>query len=216
MLLQCLLWRWLKTIDVLRVSNYDLRMTQEFEVDQVIRQRIRNLRQNLGWSLESLASKASMSVSTLSRIETGSRRIALDQLIPIAKALNTSLDELVSTSEAQIIIRPEPISMPGITMWKLSTEDAVNGVNVSKMRFDPSKAPAPTELRIHPGKEWFTVLLGEIQLKLGERIYHVKAGQSAQFDTMTPHALWAVGGIAEVLGIMDNAGQRAHEHDTAK
>lgn len=190
-------------------------MTQEFEVDQVIRQRIRTLRQNLGWSLESLARKASLSISTLSRIETGSRRIALDQLVPIAKALNTSLDELVSISEAQIIIRPEPISMPGTTMWKLSTDDAVNGVLVSKIRFDPAQGPAPSELRIHPGKEWFTVLLGEIELKLGERTYHVKAGQSAQFDTMTPHAMWAVGGVAEVLGIMDHAGQRAHGNDAA-
>ena len=191
-----------------------MRMTQELEVDQVIRQRIRTLRQNHGWSLESLASKASLSVSTLSRIETGSRRIALDQLVPIAKALSTSLDELVATSEAEIIIRPEPISLPGITLWKLSTDDAVNGVNVSKMRIDPSKAPAPSELRIHPGKEWFTVLLGEIQLKLGERTYHVKAGQSAQFDTMTPHAIWAKDGVAEILGILDSAGQKAHQHDS--
>jgi len=190
-----------------------LRMTQELDVDQIIRHRIRTLRQNRGWSLEALASKAQLSVSTLSRIETGSRRIALDQLVPLAKALETSLDELVATSEAEIIIRPEPITMPGITLWKLSTDDAVNGVNVSKMRIDPSKAPAPSELRIHPGKEWFTVLLGEIQLQLGERTYHVKAGQSAQFDTMTPHAMWAKNGVAEILGIMDSAGQRAHAHD---
>ncbi|WP_159609202.1 helix-turn-helix transcriptional regulator [Glutamicibacter sp. JC586] len=189
-------------------------MTQELEVDRIIRQRIRTLRQNHGWSLESLANKASLSVSTLSRIETGSRRIALDQLVPLAKALGTSLDELVATSEAEIIIRPEPISMPGVTLWKLSTDDAVNGVNVSKMRIDPTQAPAPSDLRIHPGKEWFTVLLGEVQLRLGDRTYHVKAGQSAQFDTMTPHAMWAKDGVAEILGILDSAGQKAHQHDT--
>jgi len=191
-----------------------LRMTQELKVDRIIRQRIRTLRQNHGWSLESLANKASLSVSTLSRIETGSRRIALDQLVPLAKALGTSLDELVATSEAEIIIRPEPISMPGVTLWKLSTDDAVNGVNVSKMRIDPTQAPAPSDLRIHPGKEWFTVLLGEVQLRLGDRTYHVKAGQSAQFDTMTPHAMWAKDGVAEILGILDSAGQKAHQHDT--
>lgn len=191
-----------------------MRMTQELKVDRIIRQRIRTLRQNHGWSLESLANKASLSVSTLSRIETGSRRIALDQLVPLAKALGTSLDELVATSEAEIIIRPEPISMPGVTLWKLSTDDAVNGVNVSKMRIDPTQAPAPSDLRIHPGKEWFTVLLGEVQLRLGDRTYHVKAGQSAQFDTMTPHAMWAKDGVAEILGILDSAGQKAHQHDT--
>jgi len=68
-------------------------MTQELDVDSTIRQRIRALRQSRGWSLESLATKAKLSVSTLSRIETGSRRIALDQLVPIARALGrTALD----------------------------------------------------------------------------------------------------------------------------
>src|SRR5699024_3305247 len=88
-----------------------LRMTQELDVDSTIRQRIRALRQSRGWSLESLASKAQLSVSTLSRIETGSRRIALDQLVPIARALGTTLDELVATAGRDVVIRPEPVDL---------------------------------------------------------------------------------------------------------
>lgn len=191
-----------------------LRMTQEIDLDSVIRQRIRALRQAKGWSLEALAGKASLSVSTLSRLETGNRRIALDQLVPIAKSLGTTLDELVAPADGQsVIIGPEPVVVPGMTMWKLSNDDAVNGVMVTKVRYDPSQQPAPTELRIHPGKEWFTVLVGEIQLKLGERTFHVKAGQAAQFDTMVPHSMRALGGITEILSMMDSAGTRAHESD---
>ncbi|MFJ2620132.1 helix-turn-helix domain-containing protein [Glutamicibacter sp. NPDC087344] len=188
-------------------------MTQELDVDRTIRQRIRALRQSRGWSLESLASKADLSVSTLSRIETGSRRIALDQLIPLARALGTTLDELVATGDQDVVIRPEPVDFPGMTIWKLSNDDAVNGVTVSKIRYDSSTAPAPSEARIHPGKEWFTVLSGEMQLKLGDRTYHIMAGQAAQFDTLTPHVVWAVSGVAEVLSIMDHEGRRAHGDD---
>ncbi|HUG51935.1 MAG TPA: helix-turn-helix transcriptional regulator, partial [Terrimesophilobacter sp.] len=70
-------------------------MTQEDSLDTVIRQRIRGLRLARDWSLDTLAAKCFLSASTLSRIETGHRRIALDQLVPIARALGTTLDQLV-------------------------------------------------------------------------------------------------------------------------
>src|SRR5688500_19093034 len=70
-------------------------MTQEVDLDALIRQRIRGLRLARGWSLDALAARCFLSPSNLSRIETGHRRIALDQLVPIARALGTTLDELV-------------------------------------------------------------------------------------------------------------------------
>jgi len=191
-----------------------LRMTQDMDLDSVIRLRIRGLRQAKGWSLESLATRSAMSVSTLSRIETGNRRIALDQLVPISQALGTSLDELVAPAdEQQAVIRPEPVSIPGLITWRLSEPDGLNGTMVVKMRIDPREGREEPELRVHPGKDWFTVLRGEVKLRLGDRIHHVKAGQAAQFDTMTPHSFWAVGSVAEVLSIMDPAAQQAHRTD---
>lgn len=59
-------------------------MTQEPDLDALVRQRIRSLREARGWSLDVLAARCFLSPSTLSRIETGHRRIALDQLVPIA------------------------------------------------------------------------------------------------------------------------------------
>lgn len=189
-------------------------MTQELELDTVVRLRIRGLRRANGWSLEALANRAGMSVSTLSRIETGNRRIALDQLVPLARSLGTTLDELVAPSdEKDAVIRPEPVEFPGLTTWRLSDPEGLNGTVVVKMRIDPREAANEPEPRVHPGKDWFTVLRGEVRLRLGERIHHVKAGQAAQFDTMTPHSFWAVGDVAEVLSIMDPAGYHAHRDD---
>ena len=62
-----------------------LLMTQELDLDAVIRRRIRGLRLARGWSLDALAARCHLSPSTLSRLETGHRRIALDQLVPIAR-----------------------------------------------------------------------------------------------------------------------------------
>ncbi len=70
-------------------------MKQEPDVDALVRQRIRGLRLARGWSLDALAARCHLSPSTLSRIETGGRRIALDQLTVIARALGTTLDQLV-------------------------------------------------------------------------------------------------------------------------
>jgi hypothetical protein len=49
-------------------------------------------------------------------------------------------------------------------------------------------------------------------LALGERTILVEAGQAAEFSTMIPHAVGALGGPAEILCIFDHEGQRSHLH----
>jgi transcriptional regulator with XRE-family HTH domain len=72
-------------------------MTQDEPLDAVIRARIRGLRVARGWSLDALAGRCHMSASTLSRIETGHRRISIDQLVPIARALGSSSRSTMTT-----------------------------------------------------------------------------------------------------------------------
>ncbi|WNB85633.1 helix-turn-helix transcriptional regulator [Cellulomonas sp. ATA003] len=103
-------------------------MKQELDLDAVIRRRIRGLRVARGWSLDALAARCYLSPSTLSRIETGHRRIALDQLVPIARALDTTLDHLVEVvTDDDVVIRPEPHQAAGVTTWLMSRESTVRG-----------------------------------------------------------------------------------------
>jgi transcriptional regulator with XRE-family HTH domain len=187
-------------------------MTQDGELDRLVRMRIRGLREAQGWSLDDLAARCYLSPSTLSRIETGHRRIALDQLAPIARALGTTLDQLVETAgDDDVVIRPHRDEGRGVTTWLLSGESGPHGVSVAKMRVTrPVPSGDQDELRVHPGKDWFTVLSGTIVLLLGERTIVVEAGQAAEFSTMIPHAFGARGGPAEVLCIFDHDGQRTH------
>jgi transcriptional regulator with XRE-family HTH domain len=189
-----------------------LRMTQEADLDALIRQRIKELRLARGWSLDALAARCFLSPSTLSRIETGHRRIALDQLVPIARALDTTLDQLVDTaSDDDVVIRPRRDRTRGMTVWLLSREGAPNGATVAKLRIsEPRRALPPDQLRVHPGRDWFTVLSGTARLQLGERTIHVETGQAAEFSTMVPHAIGAHGGPVEMLTILDHDGQRSH------
>jgi transcriptional regulator with XRE-family HTH domain len=184
-------------------------MTQDADLDAVIRARIRGLRLACGWSLDTLAARCHLSASTLSRIETGQRRISLDQLVPIARALGSSLDRLVeSVDDEDVVIRPHRDRARGVTTWLLSRDDAAAGMTVAKMRITARRPPA--ELGVHPGRDWFTVLSGTARLHLGDRVILVQAGQAAQFSTMSPHAITADGGPVEILTILDRDGQRAH------
>lgn len=189
-------------------------MTQELVLDALVRQRIRGLRVARGWSLDSLAARCHLSASTLSRIETGHRRIALDQLVALARALGTTLDSLVEPAEDDdIVIRPEPHSTPGMTVWLLSRERARDGATVAKMRITAERPAGPQHLATHPGREWFTVLSGTARLELGDRTILVQTGDAADFSTMVPHAVGAHDGPVEILTIFDSNGERAHLHD---
>jgi transcriptional regulator with XRE-family HTH domain len=192
-------------------------MTQEPDVDHLVRQRIRSLRLARGWTLDSLAARCGISPSTLSRIETGQRRIALDQLVPLARALGTTLDQLVEPpDDADVVIRPEPCHTPGMTSWLLSRERALHGVTVAKLRITPERPTGPDQLKVHPGREWFTVLSGTAHLQLADRTILVRAGDAAEFSTMTPHLISAQGRAVELLTVLDHDGERAHLHEAGR
>jgi transcriptional regulator with XRE-family HTH domain len=181
-------------------------MTQDRELDALVRRRIRGLRLARGWSLDELAARSYLSPSTLSRIETGHRRIALDQLAPLARALDRTLDQLVeSDSDADVVIRPHRDDARGVTTWLLTREGAAQGMRVAKLRITRG---VPADLRVHPGRDRFTVLAGTVVLRLGERTILVGTGEAAEFSTMVPHAFGAHGGPAEVLCILDHDGER--------
>ncbi|MFC9328492.1 helix-turn-helix domain-containing protein [Kitasatospora sp. NPDC057015] len=177
------------------------------DLDGLVRMRIRALRAAHGWSLDDLAARCHIGPSTLSRIETGHRRIALDQLTSIARALNTTLDQLVETAADDVVHNPTYNAARGLTQWALRGEP---GVTVARMRLTDPPPEGPSALKAHPGREWFTVLSGTALLLLGEQRLRVETGQAAEFSTMLPHAVGALGGPADLLGIFDREGRRSH------
>ena len=179
-------------------------------IENLVRTRLRSVRQALGWSLDALGERSHLSPSTISRIETGKRTISLDVLLPLARALQIDLDSLLEgdVDDADVVIRPVPTNTPGMTTWPLSRP---TGSTASfKMRFEPTRHPP--EPRVHPGHDWFFVLEGRICLTLGERTIVVDTGEAAEFSTMTPHAIYALDGPAELIMVFDRDGQRAHLH----
>ncbi|MFC9894580.1 helix-turn-helix domain-containing protein [Nocardia sp. NPDC127579] len=188
-------------------------MTQEDdELDSLVRKRLRALRVAQGWSLEELAGRAHLSQSTLSRIENGRRRLALDQLVALSRALDTSLDQLVETASDDVITNPVVDAAHGWLRWPIKAEP---GLTVLRQRLTGPPPDNPARLRAHPGREWLVVLSGTAVLLLGHRRFRIETNQAAEFPTMLPHALGAESGPCEVLGIFDRDARRGHQRDSA-
>lgn len=179
------------------------------DIEAMVRTRLRSLRTTMGYSLDDLAERTNLSPSTISRVETGRRNLGLDVLKPLADALQVSLDALLAADgDDDVVIRPSPNRDGTHTTWMLSRPD---GRTIAiKMRIEPTDEPP--DQRVHPGHDWFVVIDGTVRLWLGDRQIDVATGEAAEFATMTPHAITALGGPAEVVMTFDRDGQRAHVH----
>ncbi len=182
------------------------------ELDSLVRKRIRGLRVAQGWSLEELASRARLSQSTLSRIENGQRRLALDQLVTLARALDTTLDQLVETAGDDVVSSPMIDGAHGVLRWPVKADP---GMTVVHQRMTDPPPDSPARLRAHPGREWLVVLSGTAILLLGNRRLRVETNQAAEFPTMLPHAIGAENGPCEILGIFDRDARRGHQSGRA-
>ncbi|WP_369201339.1 helix-turn-helix domain-containing protein [Streptomyces sp. PU-14G] len=187
-------------------------MTQDDDgLESLVRKRIRALRVAQGLSLEELASRAALSQSSLSRIENGRRRLALDQLVTLARALDTTLDQLVETAADEVVTSPTIDGAHGRMRWSVKGDP---GMSVIRQRVTDPPPDDPAHMRAHPGREWLVVLSGTAILMLGHHRFRVETHQAAEFPTMMPHAIGAAErGPCEVLGIFDRDARRGHQRD---
>ena len=171
--------------------------------------RLRAARQQRGWTLADLASKAGMSTSTLSRLESGRRQASLELLLPLVSVLDLRLDDLVRGEPADPRVRRATERRHGRVVAPLTLEHSP--VQTYKIRFPASRAaPSP---KVHEGVEWFYVLSGTIRLVLDGREHLIVAGEAAEFDTRLPHSISASSdGPAEVVSIFSASGERIHVH----
>jgi transcriptional regulator with XRE-family HTH domain len=169
--------------------------------------RLRAARRERGWTLEDLASRASMSPSTLSRLESGKRQASLELLVPLTRQLGLRIDDLLPPAPADPRVRRAVERRDGMVFAPLTLESSP--VQTYKVTY-PAAESAPTP-RVHDGFEWVYVLSGSLRLSLDDREHIIERGQAAEFDTRTPHSLSATAdGPAEVLSIFSASGERMH------
>ena len=172
--------------------------------------RLRALRQEREITLSDLSADTGVSISTLSRLESGERRPTLELLLPLARAYGVTLDELVDappTGDPRVHLRP--IKRDGMTMLPLTRRPG--GIQAYKLVIPAAKRSRPPDLKTHEGYEWVYVLNGRLRLLLAEHDLVLSPGEAAEFDTRVPHWFGAAGGEAvEFLSLFSKEGERAH------
>ncbi|MEU2320926.1 helix-turn-helix domain-containing protein [Streptomyces althioticus] len=170
--------------------------------------RLRRIRKEREVTLTALAEATGISVSTLSRLESGQRKPGLDLLLPIAQAHQVSLDELVGAPPVgDPRVRSRPIVHGGRTHWPLTRQPG--GLQAYKV-LEPKRRLEP-EPRTHEGYEWLYVLSGRLRLVLGDHDVVLTAGEAAEFDTRVPHWFGSTGeGPVEFLSLFGPQGERMH------
>lgn len=180
------------------------------EVLTAVGPRLRTLRQRRRTTLTQLAETTGISVSTLSRLESGQRRPTLELLLPLARAHQVALDDLVDApATGDPRIRPRPISRWGMTLVPLTRRPG--GIQAYKMVIPVLVPAGEPQQQVHEGYDWLYVLSGQLRLVLGDHDLVLTAGEVAEFDTRTPHWFTNPGpGPAEVLGLFGPQGERLH------
>ncbi|CAA9351788.1 MAG: Transcriptional regulator SCO1200, Xre-family with cupin domain [uncultured Nocardioidaceae bacterium] len=171
--------------------------------------RLRQLRLERDATLADLAAETGISVSTLSRLESGQRRPTLELLLPLARAHRVALDDLVDAPDTgDPRVRLRPVVRHGRTYLPLTRRPG--GLQAWKLVLPPEPAARP-QPQTHEGHEWLYLLSGRLVVVLGPREYLLAPGEVVEFDTRTPHWLGNPGPEpAEVLALYGPQGERAH------
>jgi transcriptional regulator with XRE-family HTH domain len=185
----------------------------DYSLEEMLRgvgDRLRAVRAGRGLTLTDVSDATGVSVSTLSRLESGHRRPTLELLLPLARTYAVPIDELVGASvvdDPRVQIRP--IKGDGQTIFPLS--HGATGVRAYKHVIPGRRKKVGPRLRAHAGHEWLYVLNGRLRLFLGDREFVLQPGEAAEFDTRTPHSFASAGPEpVEFLGLFGPHGQRAH------
>ena len=172
--------------------------------------RLRALRKQRDTTLADLSAETGISVSTLSRLESGDRRPTLELLLPLARSYAVTLDQLVDappTGDPRIHLRPQ--KGDGMTMVPLTRQ--AGGIQAYKLVIPAGKRRRAPEPKVHEGYEWVYVLDGRLRLVLADHDLVLSPGEAAEFDTRTPHWFGAADNDAvEFLSLFGKQGERAH------
>ncbi|PZH04648.1 XRE family transcriptional regulator [Streptomyces sp. NTH33] len=153
---------------------------------------LRALRRRASLTLEAAARAAGLSPAHLSRLETGQRQPSLPMLLALARIYGTTVSELLGETVAgqDAIVRTgdmEPTRAGGWTYWQTGAP----GRGMQALKVHVPHGSQGDIVRVHPGEEWLYILKGRLRLRLGDTAHLLAPGDSAHFDSLTPHRIAA-------------------------
>jgi transcriptional regulator with XRE-family HTH domain len=187
-------------------------MTQELNL---IGPRIRQLREQRQYALDTLAQHSGCSVEMIAAIESGDLVPSLTPLLRIARGLGVRLGTLLDdqSQDGPSIVRkgdPGPaLHFSGndparkrstLDFHPLAPHKAAR--NMEPFRIEVHPATGPVALNEHEGEEFIFVLSGRIEIRYGKDTHQLDAGDSIYYESVVPHHVHALGGDAQILAVV--------------
>jgi transcriptional regulator with XRE-family HTH domain len=166
--------------------------------DLRVGEKIRELREAQGLSLQELAERTGYSSALISQIENHMISPALGALIKMAHALEVKVGAFFGEDprEAFTIVRKDERKY---TSRFASKEGVSYGYSYESLGFDKKDrhmepflvtlepASTETERSTHDGQEFIFVLNGKMEVRLEEAIYILEPGDAIYYDSTVPH-----------------------------
>jgi transcriptional regulator with XRE-family HTH domain len=178
--------------------------------------RIRVLRRQQQRTLKDVADYCGFTVSLLSKIESGKTTPPVATLAKIARALGTTLGNLldegresatVMTSARRLRSEPPTRTEKGYGLHLLAAERSRKAVQ--PFLFVAERGKIKPGLMSHFGEEFIYVLSGRMRYRVGEISYALGPGDSLYFDAEEAHDLEPLTAQVRYLAIfVERSGQR--------
>jgi transcriptional regulator with XRE-family HTH domain len=166
------------------------------ELSPTIGPRLRHLRLEKGFTVETLAAAAGLDKSFLSRLERGTKRPSVETVLRLSAALDVPVgllfgeqttDETVRVSRAAG--RSRSMEEPGDYSFELLTP---KGSMMEAFLFHVGTEPTGNGQQ-HDGEEMFLVLSGTVEMRTPDRSYVLEAGDCAYFPGHLRHQMRRIG-----------------------
>jgi len=172
---------------------------------RLIADRLRALREDLGYTPETMAKATDCSVEEYDRIESGKADIGFSFLYKAAQFLNIDLTE---------ILTGEPARLSGYSIVRKGEGlpiDRRRGFSYRNLAYrfkdrklEPFLVTAPYEtgaeasqitLNTHDGQELDIVLSGSLRIQIDQHVETLNEGDSIIYDSGVPHGMVAIDGM---------------------
>ncbi|MBQ5607974.1 MAG: cupin domain-containing protein, partial [Oscillospiraceae bacterium] len=194
-----------------------------------VAQRIREMRQIVGYSIAQMAEKTELSEALYQQYEAGSTDLPFTFMHKCAKIFGLELTELLEGHSAKL--SGYAVTRKGKGMVTAS-EDGITIQDMAAMfrkklatpyyvtyEYSQELQDKPIHTTTHDGQEFDLVLKGAMRIKVGDHEEILREGDSIFYKSSTPHGMIAIDGESCVFLSMIMAGDKtdtAMRHPTAK
>ena len=160
--------------------------------------RIRAMRITQKRTLQEIADSCDLSKSMISKIENNRTVPSVAALVKLAKALGTSISNLLEHDgweKAIVTSRKQAeksmtLTEKGYSFFPYASE--YHEKNMQPFLFTAKKGKVQPHQVSHEGEEFIYVLEGEMEMQVGETTFTLKTGDSLYFNSLQKHGMQPV------------------------